>query len=202
MKHLAHRNELHTLFIDVLLINLIGHNQDTVPVTNLNYLHQVFSLHNLSCWIARVDYNDSSGSEPIFLSLYYLFLESLRIKTPTFFFFQVVRYELSIIKSEKSRVKWILWNWYQNSIMRISYQSSKTSTDTLRGTISQINIVSIRLYAVTIRNELSDFVSHVGPTFRVYGVSTGRRFNVSPKLINSLLSVVADSVGFGERVVN
>ena len=96
VQNTPHWQELFALFVDVLLIDLVSHDQDVVCVADTDNVLQVFSAHDLSCRIARVDHDDGAGRDTVINSLCDKCLKRLGIETPVPIFVEIVRQELTV----------------------------------------------------------------------------------------------------------
>lgn len=90
MKDSPHGYELGSFLINVLLVDLIGENDDAVLMANFYYLLEALSLHDLSGWISRVDDDHGSGADTVVLGLFDFCSQGVCVERPALVLFQVV----------------------------------------------------------------------------------------------------------------
>lgn len=143
-----------------------------VAVADLDNFFEVLALHYLTSWVTWVNYNNASRYKAVFFRLDNLFFETFRVQTPSLFLLEIVRNQFRVVQSKQGRVQGVLWNWHKDTIMGVSDQSSKASSNTFGCAVSQIDFVGICLHSIAIGYELCDLVTHVGPALRINRVGT------------------------------
>ena len=161
VEHAPHRQELFTLLVDILLVDLIGHNHDVLLMAQSYDALEVLSTHDLTRGVARVDDDDSARDETFGLGLAHPIMKCLAIQGPATAFVQVVRQELAAIQSQERRVERVLRDGYQNSIVAISEQGLKAGAHGLTCPIGQVNVVFVRIgHIVASVDKVSDGPAH------------------------------------------
>jgi len=72
--------ELNALLVDVVLIHLIGNDQNIVLVANVNNLLNVALRENLASGVSRIDHNDASNVNACLLCISDLLLHIAGVK--------------------------------------------------------------------------------------------------------------------------
>ena len=98
--HLADRNELRALLVNIFLIDFISHDQNVLTMADSHDRFQIFAAHNLSGRVARVDHNHSPKAETFILRLRNHLFKFLDIETPVLALVQVVGKQLASVECQ------------------------------------------------------------------------------------------------------
>jgi hypothetical protein len=202
VQDLAQGDELTLLGVHVLLVDLVGHDEDVVLVAELDNLFEVAAAHDLTRGVSWVDHDNGAGNEPRLSTVVDLLLEGLSVQGPALIFLQVVGQESSVSEGKKRGVKGVLRNRHQDTIMGVSNQGLERSLHAFGSAISQVNIFGIRGDTISFTDEFRDGLAHVSPALRVLSVGTDRRVASLFEFIHAALGILADAVSLEERLVH
>ena len=100
VQDLAHRDEFFAFLVNVLLVDLVGHDHDVLSVTHANDRLEVFTSHDLSSGIARVDHDNCARTKAISFGLDNHVVECVRIKAPALALIEIVGQELASVQGQ------------------------------------------------------------------------------------------------------
>mmetsp|Transcript_58737 Transcript_58737/g.182165 ORF Transcript_58737/g.182165 Transcript_58737/m.182165 type:complete len:422 (+) Transcript_58737:55-1320(+) len=146
--------------VDVLLVDLVGQDDQTVAVGEANQLLEMLLPEALACRVAGVDDHHRAHLDTLRAGRVQRRLQALHAQTPAGVLVQVVAHEPAAVEGDGGRVQRVLRQGHEDAVMLAAEQSFQEQPHALRGAVREEDVVGARAEApVTAGDEVADLLA-------------------------------------------